>query len=308
MGIDVESVMRGSRRALLRRRLIGGGGALASIVVIVAAVVLVVSMVSAGGDDVGPGDHSKDKSRLDPNSTYTWENEDNGKANKVTTAYSRALWAYLTEHFPGVKAFVQNESGHMVPVASRQAEHVFLMRTTENLYKGVDDTELMEHPDKYKPIATRTVLDMFENYGKGGDAHWSTCCGTLVKFPGAKHKNGFEIQVMPRGSYTKRTHDALDLASCNGSSIGQERTTCHAEDATGPHGEDVQNITKTAKDDVDGTLHTFAYSTVMYRKDGSAVLISLSSDTDPGANAERALSFKDMIGVASALPKGDITS
>ncbi|ADD40755.1 hypothetical protein [Stackebrandtia nassauensis] len=301
--LDVEAVMRGNRNARMKRRLVGGGAAVASIVAVVA---LVLSVMTLAPEDRNSDDSTitADDPVIDPDENYFWWGPESEKATDASKAYTEAFWKYVAKEHPEVSLTVSGENAEEESVTKDFADYSFLLAADFALYEGEEWD--MPQAASGKPVRERTVLTLFEDFApdKGGSNGWSSCCGGTLRFrDGDDEKDkvdNFDIQVYPKGSFTKGTEDAMDPAF-----LGED-VTHDIETVTGPDGEDIQYVAGSTPDDVDGTVHTFERSAIVYRADGSAVAVRAMSNTDRGGNVSDNLSFEDLQGMALAMPDDPI--
>lgn len=298
VSLDVDAVMRGNRNARMKRRLVGGGATLASIVAVVALVLSVMTLVPSGegvnSDDAATKSNAED-TVLDPGKKYYWDGPVSTRATEASKAYTTAFWDYFAEEHPDIDLVYGMFTDKEKIVTKDFADYSFFLSAGYELFEGDE----FENTDSSVPVSERTILNLFDRNDPDTNSP-SGCCGAGLRYSDdEKDTDQFELDVLPEGSFTKGTKDVLDPAFFG------PKATHDSDTTTGPNGEQVQNVSVELPDDNDGG-HNVARATVVYRADGSAVVVKAMSGADWGSDEEIKLSFDDMLGMALALPNDPI--
>lgn len=299
VGLDVDTVMRSSRSRRTRVRLVGGGAVLASVAVVAALVLSVMTLAPSGGADdaASPNGPVKDDPVLDPDKDFHWDGAFPAKKTDVAKAYTKAYWEYmLTEHPEATFAKTNLLGDEHTPTEGDQSAYAHFMEGEDRLMKG--SREDRPNSDQ-NPVRQRTVLNLYERDEPGEGSENTTCCMLNYEFDGDDgDPDGIELAVYPKGTYTKRTGDAMDLTTNDGP------YDTRIDDVVGPDGEDIQYVTDSTQAnsaDFENEAEDFRWFVVVYRADGSAVVVKLNSGGDDAT--EPNLSFTELQGIALALPE-----
>lgn len=298
VSLDVDTVMRGNQTARVKRRLMGGGGVFVSVVAVVALVLGVMALVPGG--DGGPDDAATkstiDELELDPGKEYYWDGPVSTRATEASKAYTTAFWDYFDKQHPDIDLVYGTFTGDEKVVTEDFTDYSFFLASGYELYEGDE----FDNSDDGEPLGERTILNMFDKNDPETESAWSGCCGAGLRYSDdKKDTDKFELDVLPQGSFTKDTEDVLDPAYFG------PKATHDVDKVTGPNGEQIRNVSVKFPDDSDGG-HNVGRATVVYRTDGSAVVVRAMSGVDWGFDEEIKLSFEDMQGMALALPDDPI--
>lgn len=330
--LDSDSATGLGRRALGRRRAYAGGGALAGVAAAALAVTLVMNTVGGGhgslpggnaglqpsasdGPEVSGSYHDPAAEKYDPDGDgilevdmpvvtlpqvdeanpfgYGWNPGFVGKDTPEADAYGEAFWAYLERTYPGhtdmTAELLKDRIGDATGVHAKVRDH------TAELVKGVSANEAWPTGD-VMPI----YLLEFNQNGFSSD--------TMIQLPGEEHPDGLGLAIYPVGGFTTGVNGVFDLAQCedyehgaNGDRTIRESYTCG--ETTGPNGELVRTI-RQASTEVGGGGWAVKLSTILYRADGTAVVVTDGVEDWAGERpqADPVLDHQELLALAAAMP------
>ncbi|GLZ81002.1 hypothetical protein Afil01_58090 [Actinorhabdospora filicis] len=293
---DIDAQMTRGHRAQRRRNAAIGGATTLGVALIAAALVAFPALRGPGGGVVAASSPSASASSeapqpggpvvlpvLDPDKHYTWDNEGPDPATAESAAYDRAMWDHMTA-----------EHGWSGP------ERPFDRWITQ--FTEIDPaTEKMGPPLVYTHTY-KTAVNV-----KAGEN------GTLV--PAASEQgDSLAVVVMPVGSFTDGTDmpsptetpkglpGVFDLLRCTDYTLGEgtraQNVAVDCDEKTTPGGlryiEATEHISR-------GSFQYAVRSIVLYRADGTAVIVSDTSDYHVNSIVP-ILSFGRLVDLALALP------
>jgi hypothetical protein len=152
---------------------------------------------------------------------------------------------------------------------------------------------------KQPEVYTRPTFQMNQYIGPDQDEGWGS--GMEFTTTGTSEGQVMTVMVIPDGTYGVDIGGPLDPAGCkNQSSHVFPVTSCGANKAAGPNGEQLRRFTMKAADNDDNDKVTVMIGVALYRSDGSAVIVSDELFDD--SSHEPQLSFDEMTALALAMP------
>lgn len=305
--LDSDTAVRLGRRTRKRRRLLAVGGSALSVVAVTALVLAMLSPGSVIGADEATDDRKKAVDdgipELDPNKEYDWmPSFMQTEVTAISEEYGDAFWDHMDKEFP------EAEPDYTQYNAEGQAQ----ARPTRNPPPlSRDEMQLNELDDSGEAETIYSVPVYTFMYEIEEVPNGSTFRGDLGFQFGDGVPNFVTVDVLPKNGYRVGSQDLFDLATCTEGYSGKQFSfDCAVTEAVGPDGEMVQNVKADTFED--GKLIDTSNTTILYREDGSAVVVRDhlrgrhgGSDDDEGKNiegVEPALSFEDLLGIAAALP------
>lgn len=299
--LDTDEAVRLGRRSRKHRRLLAGGGSVLSAVAVVA---LVVGLLAPGGspsesDDAAddPATTDTDFPELDPDLVYSWAGPAyTDEPPKAESALSEAFWKHIDTAFPDAQlyGFLDGE-----PIADTdRVKTGFFYREEQSLMAEPigDDPESI--PDYIGfDRQTHSLLQWDHSPDGPGGAYGSV----TIKFDQeAEGPDDIDVTVFPPGGFKKDSGDAYDLAACSTDMHQNDRESCVAEPATGPNGEELREVTMKVRERGESST-VAAHAVVLYREDGSAVLVTdqVQMAHQPGSGPQ--LTLKELQGIAAAI-------
>lgn len=298
--LDTDEAVRLGRRSRKHRRLAAVGGSVLSVAAVTALVLTVLTpggLFSGGQDNAAAGDELPD---LDPKLRYEWlSGADTVEDTPVTKAYDEAFWSHWNAEHPEARPDHKQYQVEGQPTQTPKEEPRL----------RVDQRELVEWKgDTGETIYKHSLISLQVEYGDEN----SSITGPMGFQFGDGMPNFVDVQVIPDGRFRIGTEDVYDLAWCDDD---EDAFTddCEVTKTTGPDGERIENVLSKEIRTEDDKLSGVGRKTIVYRADGSAVVVSDTINGEHGGvgpdeekdlgDAKPALSFEELTAIALALPE-----
>jgi hypothetical protein len=308
--LDVDSAVAAGRAARRRRRIAAGGAAL-SVTAGVAALAVILPLGTSGttppaeGNPLGAASQAPvpatpagpQPPELDPEAKYYWAMELEAEQTEQTRGYTEAFWDYFTNQYPGAELQDMDESGSWREQHPPE-EFAWFERGLYTLTQEERD----EHGEAVEVewVLDRTTYSLRHQVqvGQPGEGFADYLS---VRFEGRGDEDSISVEVLPAGSYRRDDLGPLHPSKCHPEGK-MNYAACEVQDVTGPNGEDLQYVTGMWKDD--GTEPVAStYFAVLYRPDGSAVVVSDHVTRLQAGEPAPYLSFEQLAAIAAALPQ-----
>jgi hypothetical protein len=306
--LDVDAVVAAGRAAR-RRRHVGAGGAVLSVTAGAAALAVMLPLGTIGTPPSGGSPPSSDTPipttspgpqppRLDAAAGYYWMTELETEQTEGTGRYTDAFWDFFTVRYPGAELIDMDGSGSWREQLGPPEQFARFERALSVLNEGgFDDNGAPVGEHEYVFERTTYSLTQLVNAGQPSEGHSDTL---TVRFEGrGDARDAIDVEVLPAGTY-RRELGPLHPTMCYPDS-DRAWAACEAEDTTGPTGEDLQYVTGMTQDDGSEPVAS-AYFVVLYRPDGSAVVVSDDAHRLATDDPAPYLSFEELAEIATALP------
>lgn len=295
--LDADLAVAGGRKAQCRRRLAMAGTGLLSI--LAASAVVIATMVPGAGNgqhDPVPlhsGDSDEELPRLDPDLNYEWGGPPSSRTlDDANPDYTQAFWKHLATQLPEVAPYKTTNTGGGEKMPATGNTGSFTL--DEYSLSQVIKEDSMGEPPEYGPeLFTRETYTLTQYLGPD---QWEGTTSPMRIQVGDHEAELLSVLVLSPDTYTRGTGDPLDPACCHNDNSFTSFSSCGAVDTTGPDGQDIQNVTMRITDD-GGASSVDARDVVLYRQDGSAVIVS-----NEGGGDEPTMTFDQLTGIALALP------
>lgn len=297
--LDAEQAVAGGRKAQRRRRLTMAGTGLLSIVAASAVVIATLAPGTGNGEDspkpLGSNGPAEGLPQLDPDLNYAWGGPPSEKElDDANPSYTQAFWEYLTTQLPQVAPYKLDDGNggpEKMPATDETAAFTLgsysLSQITKEDSPGV--------PREYGPeLFTREAYALTQYLGP--DPMGGTNAEMLIQVDDHDVER-LAVMVLPPDTFTRGTGTPMDPAGCHNDNTFTSFSSCEAVDALGPDGQDIQHVTMQTRDD-GAEPSPSGHDVVLYRQDGSAVIVSNESWGD-----ELTLTFDQLAGIALALPQ-----
>ncbi|CAM3095842.1 hypothetical protein [Stackebrandtia soli] len=307
-GLDMDGLVTAGRRGRRFRALAIGGGSVTAVAAVSAVAIFAASVGTAG--DPAPAAGPKNVTQpevtlpeLDPDKTYEWSPlfwDEDIERTEATEAYTEALRSVFDELYPGIDFDQEGMFG-----GGGEPEVVDIVNTLSKVTEVVDEGSYDVEPIHSQPLYETSV-----------EGENNTTVAPYALFPGAEFTERLDMQVWPAGGFTTGTDGPTDLIDCESTEYQSdfegkaiEDITC--TETTGPNGELIRQAVASTSHSGTGATYWRVHTTVVYRTDGTAVVIEnqvAKEDEDTGdaladlGDRAPAMSLEDQITVALALP------